>query len=196
MEMNPTTPVRVKSNEDEEFKFKFERETYVLGPNAEVFWPWNVACHLLGDPTLKNEPAFANADYVRKHAQNMLGGGKRIGSGGVLHNPISWDKWEPVKPSIDVFSMDGTQILMAYQTPHNAETFTTGYTESDMKVKIAQLEQQMQNMKMSMEQDGTPFVATESSAGEDQVTTMEELPEDGGPKTRPRRRTPQAPASS
>ncbi len=196
MEMNPTTPVRVKNNTNEEFKFKYEFETYVLGPNTEVFWPWNVACHLMGDPSQKNTPAFAHADYTRKHSQDLMGGGARVGKPGTLTKPIAWEKWEPVKPDIDCFSMDGAQILMAFQTPHNTETFTTGYTDTDMKLRVAELEQQLLNMKMSMEQSGTPFVATEASPAEEQVTSMEELPEDGGPKTRPRRRTPQAPAST
>ena len=188
MDLRATTPVRITNNSDETFTFKFERDKYRVEANSEIMLPWNVTRFFLGDPYVRNEPGQPKADIERKRAQTHLGGPKKNKPMGPLHGPIEWDKWKGMMPDIETHTIDGERILMAFEIPHNTEDFQTGFTEKDMKQKIAEMQATIDNMKMSMEHEDRPFVATETAIGEEQVTTLDELPDDEGPRTSPARR--------
>ena len=190
MDLKETTPVRIVNNTDESFDYEFKREKYRLEPNSEAFWPWNVTKSFLGDPFAKDTPSFENFTHGVLVAQRNLGAMRRLGKRGIPHEVIKFPDWDPVKPDIQVYNMSGERIQMAHELDKQGQDFTTGYTESDMKMRVAELEAQLANMRQSMEHDDKPFVVTESAAGEDRVSTFDELPEDGGPKTRPNRRVP------
>lgn len=185
-------PVRVVNNSDRTFRFSHKGNNYRIGPGQEVFWPWTTACHLLGDPRAHNTPRSNDGDYVRLTAIRRLA---PPDSRFYLSVP-PWDEWEKVRPDIQVFDMDGTRIEMAYEKEHNRETFSEGFSSDDMKVRIAQLEEKLANMKAS-QTDELPFVKTESAPDEETVASDENLPQDsspGAPKQRPSTR--KAPASS
>lgn len=187
MDLRSTTPVRIVNKTDEEFVFKFERDKYRVSPNSEIMLPWNVVKFFLGDPTVTNEPGQPKADIERKRAQTHLGAPMKNKPVGPLHNPIEWDKWKDMMPNIETYTVDGDRIKMAFEIPHNTEDFQTGFTEKDMKQKIAEMQATIDAMRLSMEQDDRPFVHTETALHEEQVTTMDELPEDHGPSGPSRR---------
>jgi hypothetical protein len=178
MGMNPNHPVRVVNNTSVEYTFRHNRQNYLLPADQTVFWPWEVACQLLGDPTLKNEPRADHASYVRLRSYKLLS--KRQ----AMSIPPDWQP-----PDIETYDTSGERIHMAFESSVNAPTFSTGFTEDDMKVRIAQLESQITNMKQSMETAQVPFVVTDSSALEDDApTSMDELPEDLPKKSAPSRK--------
>lgn len=183
-DLKANDPVRIRNNEDREFRVRWRRELYVLEPNKEVFWPWSVACQLLGDPTVQNTPQQPTANEVRLAAIRKLSNDNRF----ALELP-KWHEWEAVKPSIETFTMAGERIHMAFETEHNRETYATGFSANDMKVRIAQLEAKLANLKASEDHE-LPFVVTENEqhAPGEAPTSETELPIDGGKDGSPLRK--------
>jgi hypothetical protein len=84
--------------------------------------------------------------------------------------------------------MGGEKITMLSEMPIDSPVdFQTGFSNSDLKVRISELERTISQLTANIEEN-TPFVVTETSPNEKSVTSIDEIPEDtGGPRKSTRR---------
>lgn len=178
--MEPEEPVRLVSVDDRDHEIQYENAVWQVPAKQTVFWPWKIACHLLGNPSLRNTEAFDHRRYDRERVMQQ--------NGVILPNSVSEEDWSKIRPQIEVSTMGGERIVMLCETPADEPVdFTTGFSSSDLKVRISELERTIEQLSANI-QENTPFVVTETSPNEESVNDISELPQDtGGPRKTARR---------
>lgn len=173
--MEPEEPVTLISLDERDFEIEYERTIWKIPAKTTVYWPWKVACHLLGNPYLQSDTSFDHRSYDRERVMQA--------HGVPLPDSITFEQWDEMRPKIEVKLMSGEPVRMLSEIPkdENVEV-VTGMTSSDMKERIKELERTISNLAANI-QGETPFVVTETSANDSAVSTIDEIPEDkGGPR--------------
>jgi len=174
MNLNPDEPVQLKSVDERDLKVKFKGQTWLLPAGESKHWPWKITAYMLGDPTKVNSPKFPTADAEWERFRRKWGAIETM--------KISDEEWEEKRPKVEVSTMDGTRIKMLTDGKETTPDFTTGFSQDDLKMKIAQMEAQIRNLTQIQSEDGKPVVVTEgvAAAGDEKLSTTDDLPEDGG----------------
>lgn len=188
MNLNPDEPVKLTSEDTRDLKIKYRGQTYLLPAGESGHWPWKVAAHMLGDPTKRNSPRFPTADHEWERFRRRWGVSETV--------VTSAEEWERRRPKVKVETMDGQQIKMLTDGRDEAPDFTTGYSENDLKMKVAEMERQIRNLTQIQSDDGKPIVVTEGTAGDEQLSSEDDLPTDGGTAKSARTRKAPAPRAS
>jgi hypothetical protein len=178
--MEPEEPVCLISEDTRDQQTEFDGAVWKIAAKATVYWPWKIACHLLGDPGLRNTEAFDHRRYDRHRVMQA--------SGVILPQSVTEEEWQEMRPKILVQTMGGEKITMLSEMPIDSPVdFQTGFSNSDLKVRISELERTISQLTANIEEN-TPFVVTETSPNEKSVTSIDEIPEDtGGPRKSTRR---------
>lgn len=172
MRLNPDEPVKLTNQSDQDYTVQYQNQKYLLPSGESGHWPWKVAAYFLGDPTKQNSPKFPYADHEWERFRRHLG---------IVENQnIKDEEWEERRPKVLVTTMDGQQIKMLADGRDQTPDFTTGYSEDDLKMKIAEMERQIRNLTQIQSEDGKPIVVTEGTAGDEALSSEDDLPTDGG----------------
>jgi hypothetical protein len=177
--LGPDDPVKLTSTDDRDLFLEYDHVLFKIAAGATVFWPWKAACHLLGDPTLRDTPTLAHATEENQRMRRQFGVPGSI--------DLKPEEWEQVSPKVSVETMEGVTIKMVAEGVDEQPDFSIGYTPDDMKMRIAALEAQIRTLTENLSEE-TSFVVTETAPGEEQVTDLNQLPEDAGTARSARKR--------
>lgn len=178
--LGPDDPVKLVNLDDKAHTIKYDQTVYKLDAKATAYWPWKVACHLLGDPTLTDNPVFPDASEEWDRVRRNFGISATVN--------VKPEEWEERRAHVEVATMDGERIHMVIEGKKNEIDFSTGFSPDDMKVRIAQLEAQLSSLIANTQEEGS-LVVTETAPNEEQVSDIADLPADGGTARSARRRS-------
>lgn len=142
--------VKVRNKGETPFTFRHNKSVFAVNPGGEEIVPWEGVHSLLGDPRLRNTPKNRERHDTFRRKRAMLN---------FLEGFMSEEMWEqgwvdengthpPMKPQLEVYTMDGTRIYMVLDDPDGVmeNPAIEPSAEGNTDAKVAQLERKIDEL--------------------------------------------------